>query len=86
MLRQSDIWDRAVSCDGESRRDADVQRRAAFELLRDMWIAVANELPYLTPRELAEQVEIVEGIGDCLCGRRRDPDIQRQRAWIATLH
>ncbi len=86
MFRQSDIWDRAVSCDSESRRNTDLQHRAAFELLRDMWIAVANEMPFLSERELTEQVEIVEGIGEGLCGRRSDRDVRRQRAWAASLH
>ncbi len=81
MLQQSDIWDRAAQCDHESRSHSDLQRRAALELLRDMWIAVANELPYLTPRELAAQMEIVEGIRDCLCGRRKQMQAVRQATW-----
>ncbi len=81
MFHQSDIWDRAAGCDCASRSHSDLQRRAALELLRDMWIAVANELPYLTPRELAAQVEIVEGIGSCLCGRVKQIEPASRAVW-----
>ena len=62
MLSQSDIFQRAEECERACEAAADDQRKVMFELLRDMWIALANETPFLPARVLEEQVELVERI------------------------
>jgi hypothetical protein len=78
---QTDIFDRAAACDRASRIAVYEQRRVALELLRDMWIAVANEAPYLSRAALVEQVDVVEGISDCLCGPSRSGGASTPGTW-----
>jgi len=59
---QADIFERAAQCDRESRQAGDPERRKVLALLREMWISVANETPFMSPSELSEQIRVVERI------------------------
>jgi hypothetical protein len=62
LLSQADIFERARACERASQAASDPQRKVMLELLRDMWIALANEVPFLSETMLSEQLEIVERI------------------------
>jgi len=62
VVSQADIFDRAEQCERASREAADPERQKLLALLREMWISVANESPFLSPFELSEQFRMVEGI------------------------
>jgi hypothetical protein len=62
LLSQADIFERAEQCERASQAAADSQRKVMLELLRDMWIALANETPFLPEAVIEEQVRIIERI------------------------
>jgi hypothetical protein len=62
VLHQSDIFERAAECERAVEQIADPQRRVVLGMLREMWIAIGNESPYLSPSMLDEQVGLLEKI------------------------
>jgi hypothetical protein len=61
-VRQGEIFERAAACERASQSALDPQRKVTLALLREMWIALANELPYLSEATIREHVLAVEKI------------------------
>jgi hypothetical protein len=59
---QAEIFDRAAACELIGRQAGDLRGRTACDLMRDLWIALANEAPYLQQSVLIEQVDLIETI------------------------
>ena len=63
LLRaNAEIFERAAACERASQSALDPQRKVTLALLREMWIALANELPYLCEATIREHVLAVEKI------------------------
>jgi hypothetical protein len=61
VLHQCEIFERAAECE-RAIQTADPQRKVVLGMLREMWIAIGNESPYLSPSKLDEQVGMLEQI------------------------
>jgi hypothetical protein len=61
VLHQSDIFERAAECE-RAIQTADPQRKVVLGMLREMWIAIGNESPYLSPSMLDKQIGTLEQI------------------------
>jgi hypothetical protein len=67
MISQADLFDRATSYEGLARAEGDETRKKVWLLLRDMWIALANESATISEEKLAMEVaEAVEQIHQTL--------------------
>jgi hypothetical protein len=68
MSRQAEIFDRAAECDRLMNRETDEVKRTALRLVKEMWIALANEsvgMPSaVLTREIAAIDEIQNGLLD----------------------
>jgi hypothetical protein len=62
MSSQSDLLNKAAECERLMNLETNEDKKLAFKLLREMWIAVANESATLEPEELARQIASVEKI------------------------
>jgi hypothetical protein len=60
MFRQSELFDRAAECGRLIELETDEVKKTALGLLRQMWIALANESPSMTERELAKEIAAIE--------------------------
>jgi hypothetical protein len=67
MISQADLFDKATSYEGLARAEGDETRKKVWLLLRDMWIALANESATISEEKLAMEVaEAVEQIHQTL--------------------
>jgi hypothetical protein len=62
MNSQSDLFERAAACDRLRDEETDEIRKTAFRLLRDMWIALANESAEMSREELTQEVSALAEI------------------------
>jgi hypothetical protein len=62
VLQQSDIFERAAACERAIQQVADPHRKVMLGMLREMWIAIGNESPFLSPSMLNEQIGMIEQI------------------------
>jgi hypothetical protein len=62
MQSREDLLKRAAECEQLMDGKVDDLRRAAFRLLRDMWIALANESAAMAPEELAQDLAAIAQI------------------------
>jgi hypothetical protein len=60
MLRQADLFKRATDCERAFSAEVDPFRKNAFKILRDMWIALANESLGLSEPDLVREVAAIE--------------------------
>ncbi|HEY6259248.1 MAG TPA: hypothetical protein VIY51_26010 [Xanthobacteraceae bacterium] len=69
MLRQADLFNRAQDCERALDAALDPQKKIALKILRDMWIALANESSGLSELDLAKQVAAIEELQSTVAGR-----------------
>jgi len=69
LLRQADLFDRAEDCERAFSAAGDPEARAVLKILRDMWIALANESSGLSQASLAKEVAAVEELQSALVGK-----------------
>lgn len=62
MASQSEIFEKAAECELLMERERDQVRNTACRLLRDMWIALANESTSMSSEELALEVASLDQI------------------------
>ncbi len=62
MSSRAGLLERAAQCEQQMNRETDEVRKAVFRLIRDMWVALANERSSMTATELARQIAAVETI------------------------
>jgi hypothetical protein len=60
MSRESELFDRAAECNRLIELETDDVKKTALGLLRQMWIALANESSSMTERELAKEIAAIE--------------------------
>jgi hypothetical protein len=56
MTLREDMLKRAEQCERLMDREADNARKIVFRIIRDIWIALANERTSMSPEELAQEV------------------------------
>ena len=69
MLRQADLFDRAEGCERAFGAEHDPDAKAALKILRDMWIALANESSGLSEVSLAKEVAAIEELQSAVAGK-----------------
>jgi len=57
-----DPWQKAYEYQKGLKRITDPKLQAIFAELRDLWIALANRKPFLTPAELDSEIEALGNI------------------------
>jgi hypothetical protein len=62
MTSQSNPLDRAAEWDGLMRQEPDEVKKTIFRLLRDMWVALANESGLMSAETLAQEVAAISEI------------------------
>jgi hypothetical protein len=65
---QADLLKRAEDCERAFHVTSDPREKNALKILRDMWIALANESSSLTTLELAKQVAAIEELQAAVTG------------------
>jgi hypothetical protein len=56
---QVDPWEKAADCDRALRISLDPVHREILANIREFWIALAQERPFLSEEELAKQAETI---------------------------
>jgi len=56
---QVDPWEKAADCDRALRISLDPVHREILTNIREFWIALAQERPFLSEEELARQAEAI---------------------------
>ena len=69
MLRQAYLFDKAESCERAFSATGDPEAKAALKILRDMWIALANESSGLSEDSLAREVAAIEELQSALAAK-----------------
>jgi hypothetical protein len=54
-----DPWEKATECERCLQISDDPERRAIFEMLRDLWVALRNEKPLMTVTEFAKEIDTI---------------------------
>jgi hypothetical protein len=54
---QVDPWEKAADCERAKQTAIDPQRKAIFERLRDLWIALGNKRVLMTETQWATGIE-----------------------------
>jgi hypothetical protein len=62
MTKQSDLFDRAEECERQGQLASDLSTQTSFNMLRDLWIALANHSANMAADRLAEEVGMLEKI------------------------
>ena len=62
MTKQSDLFDRAEECERQGQLASDMSTQTSFNMLRDLWIALANHSANMAADRLAEEVGMLEKI------------------------
>jgi hypothetical protein len=71
MSRQAELFDKAADCERGMNTVSDPWQKVTFRLLRDMWIALANESVSMTKPQLANEIAAIEEIQRAATGRAR---------------
>ena len=58
-MLQVDPWEKAADCDRALRISLDPVHREILTNIREFWIALAQERPFLSEEELARQAEAI---------------------------
>jgi hypothetical protein len=69
LHRQADLFDRAEDCERAFGAAGDPEAKAALKILRDMWIALANESSGLSEASLAKEVAAIEELQSAFGGK-----------------
>lgn len=62
MSRQFHLFDRATECSRLMNLETDHVKKSIFRLLRDMWIALANESAGVSGDQLAVEIKMIDDI------------------------
>jgi hypothetical protein len=62
MSSQAELFERAATCERAIGGIGDPSRQLALRLLRDLWIAAANESPSMTDAQVAREIASIEKI------------------------
>jgi hypothetical protein len=62
MSSQVDLSNKAGECERLMNLEADEVKKLALRLLREIWIALANESATMDPKEVARQIAYIEKI------------------------
>ena len=62
MTKQSDLFDRAEECERQEQLASDLSTQTSFNMLRDLWIALANHSANMPADRLAEEIGMLEKI------------------------
>jgi hypothetical protein len=54
-----DPWEKAADCERALRITVDRIRREIVSNIREFWIALANERPFLSEEDLAAQIDVI---------------------------
>jgi hypothetical protein len=57
-----DPWEKAADCDRTLRLTIDPVRRELLSNIREFWISLAKERPFLTDDELAKEADAISRI------------------------
>ena len=68
-----DLLKRAAECERLMDGEPDDVRKIAFRLIRDIWIALANECASMKVEELAQEVAAISQIQLGLVGNGKTP-------------
>jgi hypothetical protein len=68
-MAQVNPWQMAEECEYAAQGAVDPAEREALTNIRDLWIALANECPFLTAAELGDQIKWINGIRAELIGK-----------------
>jgi hypothetical protein len=58
-MSQVDPWEKAADCERALRITIDPIRREMLGNIREFWIALANERPFLSDADLAAEIEVI---------------------------
>jgi hypothetical protein len=58
-MSQVDPWEKAADCERALRITVDPIRREVLSNIREFWIALANERPFLSDADLAAEIEMI---------------------------
>lgn len=67
-VNEIDPWERAAQCHRQVSAANDPERKAIFENLRELWIAIGNAQAMVTTADLAEEIEAVDRLHVDLIG------------------
>jgi len=73
MSRQAELFDKAADCERAMNVASDPWQQVTFKLLRDMWIALANESLSMSKLQLANEIAAIEEIQSAATGAARVP-------------
>ena len=62
MRLQSDLFDRAADCERLRNLTSDHYKKLTLRLMRDLWIALANESPGMPERVLLNEIAELDKI------------------------
>jgi hypothetical protein len=62
MSQQADLFERAAVCERAGQDAASPEQQLALRLLRDLWIAAANDSPSMTEADVAREIAVIEKI------------------------
>ena len=62
MSQQADLLGRAAQCESASQSATDPRRKQSLRLLRDLWVAIADESLSMSDAELAREIATMEAI------------------------
>jgi hypothetical protein len=58
-MSQVDPWEKAADCERALRITIDPIRREMLGNIREFWIALAHERPFLSDEDLAAEIEVI---------------------------
>ena len=68
-MAQINPWRMAEECENAAQGAVDPAERTAFTNIRDLWIALANESPFLTAAEFRDQINWIKATRAELIGK-----------------
>jgi hypothetical protein len=71
MSRQSQILDRVTGCERLMQEASDTGKQTAFRMLREMWIALANESYSMSSEVLSKEIAAIEEMQAAVVGGRK---------------
>jgi len=74
MSRQSELFDRAAECERLTQEASDTGKQTAFRMLREMWIALANESSSMSSQMLAKEIAAIDELQATIIG---SPEISK---------
>ena len=63
-MSQVDPWEKAADCERALRITVDPIRREILSNIREFWIALADQRPFLSEEDLAAEIEVISDFHD----------------------